>query len=123
MAVVANLGGGDLAEALGGDVERLLVDTDSGILSPLMPLPLLQSFLHPSVPGRHGYQALTPEIEHRNKCFLRKKAALCLLQLFRTHPDCLDLASWAHQMTPILEENDIGQWLSVSRTLLSSYLC
>ena len=74
LSVVANLGGGDLASALGNDVERLLMDSEV---------------------GKYGYSALSPETEARNRCFVRKKAALCLSQLFRSNPENLDLDIWA----------------------------
>ena len=72
LAVVANLGGVDLAESLGTDVERILLDKDE---------------------KPYAYQGSSPEKVLQDKYFLRKKAALCLLHLFRTHPekDVVDL--------------------------------
>lgn len=89
LAVVANLGGVDLAESLGADVERILVDNEE---------------------KPYAYQALSPEKAQSDKCFLRKKAALCLLHLFRTHPerDVVDLNAWESHLERLLQDNDVG---------------
>ena len=89
LAVVANLGGVDLAESLGADVERLLVDNED---------------------RPYGYQGSSPEKIYSDKCFLRKKAALCLLHLFRTHPerDVVDLNAWERHLQGLLQEDDVG---------------
>ena len=73
LAVVANLAAPELC-VLTSDVERILIDPDA---------------------TRFGYAAFSAEQEHRNKCFVRKKAALCLLSLFRLNPECLDFHAWA----------------------------
>jgi AP-2 complex subunit alpha len=87
LSVVANLGGVELAEALGADIQRLLIDKNS---------------------GTHGYQALMEGEAARNETFFKKKALLCLLQLFRFHPDIVDLDDWVTQMGRFLEDRDMG---------------
>ena len=89
LAVVANLGGVDLAESLGTDVERILLDKDE---------------------KPYAYQGSSPEKVLQDKYFLRKKAALCLLHLFRTHPekDVVDLNAWEGHLEIMLQDNDIG---------------
>lgn len=73
LAVVANLAASELC-ILASDVERLIIDINA---------------------TRFGYAPFSVEQEHSNRCFVRKKAALCLLSLFRQNQDCLDLHAWA----------------------------
>ena len=89
LAVVANLGGVDLAESLGADVERILLDQDE---------------------NPYAYQHPNPDKALSDKYFLRKKGALCLLHLFRTHPerDVVDLNAWQRHLERMLQEDDVG---------------
>jgi AP-2 complex subunit alpha len=40
--------------------------------------------------------------------FVKKKAALCLLRLFRKHPDVIPLSEWADKIIAVLEDFDMG---------------
>jgi AP-2 complex subunit alpha len=50
---------------------------------------------------------------------VRKKAALCLLKLFRTNPDNITHPEWAPQMARLLEERHLGVLLSAMSLLLA----
>jgi AP-2 complex subunit alpha len=75
------MGGVDLAEALGQDVQRILS-------------------------------------ESRTEPVVRKKAALCLLRLFRSSPDTLELSEWADKISSLLEDRHLGVVTSVMSLLL-----
>ena len=49
---------------------------------------------------------------------VRKKAALCLLRLYRKNPDTLNVEEWAEQMSDLLEERHIGVLTAVMTLLL-----
>lgn len=97
LAAVSNVGGTDLAEALSGDVQRLIVSNieSSGVA-----------------------YGLTAEQDARNKTLLAKKASLCLLRLFRTNPDCVNLEEWMKKLARMLEDRDLGVVCSVMSLLL-----
>lgn len=100
LAAVSNMGGNDLAEALSADVQRLIIS------------PLERSST------QYQNANLTPEQEQRNKSLLCKKAALCLLRLFRTNPDCLVVEDWMRRIAKLLEDRDMGVVTSVMSLLL-----
>ncbi len=75
LAAIANMGGREFAEALAGDVQKLLISSHS-------------------------------------RPVVRKKAALCLLRLFRRNPDILSPDTWAQRMGNLLQERDLGVLLS-----------
>ena len=52
---------------------------------------------------------------------VRKKAALCLLRLYRKNPDSILADSWAPKMTNLLEERDVGVLLGLMT--LANALC
>ncbi|XP_027347912.1 AP-2 complex subunit alpha-1-like isoform X2 [Abrus precatorius] len=58
---------------------------------------------------------------YRNCCscrpLVRKKAALCLLRLYRKNPDVVNVDGWADRMTQLLDERDLGV-LTSSMSLL-----
>lgn len=70
LAALSNIGGNDLAEALSGDVQRLITG------------PLEAS----------SFSGLRPEGFEANRLLTCKKACLCLLRLYRTNPDCVELS-------------------------------
>lgn len=80
LGAIANIGGADLAESLGQDVQRVVVD-----------------------------QSTEPGI--------RKKAVLCLLRLFRTSPETLEVVEWADRMASLLEDRHLGVVTSVMSLL------
>lgn len=98
LAAVSNVGGEDLAEALAGDVQRLIV---SGLDE-----------------GPSYNTGLSAEEEYRHKSLLCKKASLCLLRLFRTNPDCVVLEDWMKRMARLLEDRDLGVVISLMSLLL-----
>lgn len=95
LAAVSNMGGNDLAEALAGDVQRLVV-------SPLDAVPVYN-------------MGANNEDVYRNKALLCKKSALCLLRLFRTNPECLQVEDWISRIAKLL---DLGVITSVMSLLL-----
>lgn len=98
LSAVSNIGGNDLAEALSADVQRL-------IISPLDS-------------GPSYNMGINSEEEFRNKALLCKKAALCLLRLFRTNPECVTVDEWMSRLARLLEDRDIGVVTSVMSLLL-----
>jgi AP-2 complex subunit alpha len=48
-----------------------------------------------------------------NRANICKKASLCLLRLFRTNPECIDVEEWLPRLGKLLEDRDIGVILSV----------
>jgi AP-2 complex subunit alpha len=52
---------------------------------------------------------------HRNsKSFVKKKAALTMLRLFRKHPDVIPAPDWAERITNIIDDYDLGVCLAVT---------
>ena len=100
LAAIANIGGGDVGEALAPDIQRLVTDPIS--------LATVSS----------GSQPYSPEAEFRNRALIRKKSALCLLRLFRTNPDCIEITEWPSKLGVMLEERDLGIVLSLMGLLV-----
>ena len=90
LAAVANIGGDNLAEALCSDVCRLITTNRS------------------EWPFKNSAAGLKSNEEKSRKSAIKKKAVLCLLRLFRTNPECIDLEDWTTKMQPLLEDKDIG---------------
>eukprot|EP00124_Ichthyophonus_hoferi_P002493 Ihof_evm1s172 gene=Ihof_evmTU1s172 len=76
LTCVANIGGREMAETLGNEVQSLLVSGDSS-------------------------------------SFIKKKAALALLRLYRKSPDILPVGEWSHRVVKLLDERDLGVVMSV----------
>lgn len=94
---IANVGGREMGEALGGDVYRLLIS--------------------PYVPQKWKTYGRT------SKSFVKKKAALTLLRLYRKHAAILQ-PEWADRILSLLDDADMGVTLSVTHlvvTLLQDY--
>lgn len=98
LAAVSNMGGNDLAEALSGDVQRLVVSPSDAIQV-------------------YSVNANNEEM-YRNKALLCKKAALCLLRLYRTNPECVQVEDWITKISKLLEDRDLGVITSVMSLLL-----
>jgi len=47
-------------------------------------------------------------LAHSSMPFIKKKASLCLLRLFRTNPDAVAHDEWADRIMPLLEERHLG---------------
>ena len=100
LAAVANIGGNDLAESICADVARLITNPNNS------------QFNNPNL-------IKSPEEERIVKIAIRKKAVLCLLRLFRTNPECLDLSDWVDQFGTLLTDRDLGVVTSSMSLLLS----
>lgn len=96
LAAVGNFGGMDFSDALGSDVQRMLTNpTDS----------------------RSGGVPATYEEEVRTRTQIRKKAALCLLKLYRGNRDFFSVEEWIDRMAILLADRDIGVLISVMSLL------
>ncbi|KAJ1925989.1 hypothetical protein IWQ60_004196, partial [Tieghemiomyces parasiticus] len=63
--------------------------------------------------GREMAETLAREVQKllispMSKGFVKKKAALCLLRLFRKHSDVLPAVEWAERILPIMDDPDVG---------------
>ncbi|RKP26851.1 AP-2 complex subunit alpha-1 [Syncephalis pseudoplumigaleata] len=79
-----------------------------------------------NIGGREMAESLSGDvyrllIANTSKSFVKKKAALCLLRLFRKHSDVLPAAEWAADILPLMEHPDLGVLISV--TSLAMALC
>ncbi|PWN51031.1 putative alpha-adaptin C [Violaceomyces palustris] len=79
---IANIGGKEMAEALAGDVHRLLISPTS-------------------------------------KTFVKKKAALTLLRLYRKHPEVIPAEEWATRIIAIMDDENLGVALAVTSLIMT----
>ena len=84
---IANVGGSEMAEALAEDVHRLLIS----------PCVILVSQC--GAPG--------DVFDRTSQNFVKKKAALTLLRLYRKHPDVIPAAEWALRIVSIMDDPDL----------------
>ncbi|KAJ0476327.1 putative adaptor protein complex AP-2, alpha subunit [Helianthus annuus] len=66
-----------------------------------------------NIGGREFAESLAPDVQKlliSSSCrpLVRKKAALCLLRLFRKNPDILNVDGWSDRMSQLLDERDLG---------------
>ncbi|KAF9285659.1 hypothetical protein BGZ68_003664 [Mortierella alpina] len=72
-----------------------------------------------NIGGREMAESLASDV-HRllvspnSKSFVKKKAALTMLRLFRKHPDVIPAPDWAERITNIIDDYDLGVCLSVT---------
>lgn len=79
LATVSNVGGNDLAEALCRDVQAVIE--------------------RPLETGGYNLNAgADAELTARNRSALLKKACLCMLRLYRTNADVVDVGAWLHHL-------------------------
>lgn len=97
LAVVGNFGGMDFTDALGGDVQRMLTN--------------------PAESHRGGAPSSYDE-EVKSRALIRKKAALCLLKLYRGNRDAISIPDWVDQMASLLADRDIGVLISSMSLLI-----
>ncbi|GAA5878084.1 hypothetical protein JCM3774_006478 [Rhodotorula dairenensis] len=77
-----------------------------------------------NVGGSDMAEALAPDV-HRllisptSRSFVKKKAALTLLRLYRKHPEVIPAADWALRIVSILDDSDLGVALAVSSLVLA----
>ena len=92
---IANVGGSEMAEALVEDVHRLLI-------SPYVPCLFLEN-------------RLTTQLFNRtSQSFVKKKAALTLLRLYRKHPEVIPAAEWALRIISIMDDHDLVNILAIN---------
>ncbi|KAK9690130.1 hypothetical protein RND81_09G107100 [Saponaria officinalis] len=75
-----------------------------------------------NIGGREFAESLAPDVQKllmSSSCrpLVRKKAALCLLRLFRKNPDVVNADGWSDRMAQLLDERDLGV-LTSSMSLL-----
>ncbi|KAF9594076.1 hypothetical protein IFM89_027285 [Coptis chinensis] len=73
---------------------------------------------------REFAESLAPDVQKlliSSSCrpLVRKKAALCLLRLFRKNPDVVNVEGWSDRMTQLLDERDLGVLTSVTSLLVA----
>lgn len=91
---IANVGGREMGEALSAEVHRLLIS--------------------PYVAGRTlKTVALGLTCDRTSKAFVKKKAALTLLRLYRKHPGIVQ-PQWAERIISLMDDVDLGVALSVT---------
>ena len=84
---IANVGSQEMAEALAEDVHRLLI-------SPYV--------------VRYGCGPMSLIcILRTSQTFVRKKAALTLLRLYRKHPEVIPAAEWALRIVSLMDDMDL----------------
>ncbi|XP_026425017.1 AP-2 complex subunit alpha-1-like [Papaver somniferum] len=77
-----------------------------------------------NIGGREFAESLAPDVQKlliSSSCrpLVRKKAALCLLRLYRKNPDVVNVDGWSDRMTQLLDERDMGVLTSVMSLLVS----
>ncbi|XP_010454540.1 PREDICTED: AP-2 complex subunit alpha-2-like [Camelina sativa] len=77
-----------------------------------------------NIGGRDFSESLAPDVQKlliSSSCrpLVRKKAALCLLRLFRKNPDAVNVDGWADRMAQLLDERDIGVLTSSTSLLVA----
>ena len=91
---IANVGGSEMAEALVEDVHRLLIS--------------------PYVTCLFGDKSTTQRFNRTSQSFVKKKAALTLLRLYRKHPEVIPAAEWALRIVSIMDDHDLVIILAIN---------
>jgi AP-2 complex subunit alpha len=98
---VANVGGREMGEALSADVHRLLIS----------PYVVQIHIIVDCFPRSNG--------SHRtSKSFVKKKAALTLLRLYRKYPGIVQ-QEWAERIISLMDDPDMGVTLSVTSLVMA----
>ncbi|XP_072962423.1 AP-2 complex subunit alpha-2-like isoform X1 [Typha angustifolia] len=71
-----------------------------------------------NIGGKEFSESLAPDVQKlltSSSCrpLVRKKAALCLLRLYRKNPDVVNIDGWSDRMGQLLDERDLGVLTSV----------
>ncbi|XP_058187308.1 AP-2 complex subunit alpha-1-like [Rhododendron vialii] len=79
-----------------------------------------------NIGGREFAESLAPDVQKllfSSSCrpLVRKKAALCLLRLYRKNPDVINVDGWSDRMAQLLDERDLGV-LTSSMSLLVAFV-
>ena len=101
LSAVANIGGSDLAESLSGDVQKLLI---TSLVAPVSTLSVMPNPNHQD----QLQEFLRLETDARNRGSVTKKAALCLLRLHRSNPECLSVDDWVVRLEELLQNHNLG---------------
>ncbi|EFJ34224.1 hypothetical protein SELMODRAFT_230624 [Selaginella moellendorffii] len=77
-----------------------------------------------NIGGKEFSESLAPDVQKlliSNSCrpLVRKKAALCLLRLYRKNPDVVSVDGWADRMSQLLDEREIGVLTAVMSLLVA----
>ncbi|XP_016450695.1 AP-2 complex subunit alpha-1 [Nicotiana tabacum] len=77
-----------------------------------------------NIGGREFAESLAPDVQKlliSSSCrpLVRKKAALCLLRLFRKNPDVVNVDGWSDRMAQLLDERDFGVLTSSTSLLVA----
>ncbi|XP_010278259.1 PREDICTED: AP-2 complex subunit alpha-1-like isoform X2 [Nelumbo nucifera] len=77
-----------------------------------------------NIGGREFAESLAPDVQKlliSSSCrpLVRKKAALCLLRLYRKNPDVVNVDGWSDRMTQLLDERDLGVLTAVMSLLVA----
>ncbi|KAB5561569.1 hypothetical protein DKX38_006526 [Salix brachista] len=77
-----------------------------------------------NIGGREFSESLAPDVQKlliSSSCrpLVRKKAALCLLRLYRKNPDVVNIDGWADRMAQLLDERDLGVLTSSTSLLVA----
>jgi len=57
---------------------------------------------------------MTQWFDRTSQSFVKKKAALTLLRLYRKHPEVIPAAEWALRIVSIMDDNDLVIILAVT---------
>ncbi|CAG8554418.1 10103_t:CDS:2, partial [Acaulospora colombiana] len=58
-------------------------------------------------------------LSQNSKSFVKKKAALTLLRLYRKHPDAIPAADWADRIIMLMDDNDLGVTLCATSLVMT----
>ncbi|XP_078160868.1 AP-2 complex subunit alpha-1-like [Carex rostrata] len=77
-----------------------------------------------NIGGKEFSESLAPDVQRlliSSSCrpVVRKKAALCLLRLYRKNPDVVNVDGWADRMAQLLDERDLGVLTAVMSLFVS----
>ncbi|KAL5981948.1 hypothetical protein ACLOJK_016015 [Asimina triloba] len=77
-----------------------------------------------NIGGREFAESLAPDVQKlliSSSCrpLVRKKAALCLLRLYRKNADVVNVDGWSDRMSQLLDERDLGVLTSVMSLLVA----
>eukprot|EP00252_Welwitschia_mirabilis_P025764 TRINITY_DN8191_c0_g1_i1.p1 TRINITY_DN8191_c0_g1~~TRINITY_DN8191_c0_g1_i1.p1 ORF type:complete len:1019 (-),score=209.30 TRINITY_DN8191_c0_g1_i1:385-3441(-) len=77
-----------------------------------------------NIGGKEFAESLAPDVQKlliSSSCrpLVRKKAALCLLRLYRKNPDVVNVEGWSERMAQLLDERDLGVLTAVMSLLVA----
>ena len=113
----ANIGGKEMAEALAPDVQKLLGTRAAGRVggarAPTPRLPMRRAEARALCALRRG------AVASDSTTFVKKKAALTLLRLYRKAPEILPSGEWTGRIVALLDDRDLGV-LSCATSLVTA---